>query len=92
MTYDSFGKLTASTGTVTNSFQLTGREFDQETGSYYYGALYFGLPLLDHQDLPIQPNIAGSAGARALAAGADVYEIPMGSTALPRVLGGFQPR
>ena len=40
-TYDSFGKLTASTGTLTNPFQFTGREFDQETGSYYYRARYF---------------------------------------------------
>jgi RHS repeat-associated protein len=40
-TYDSFGKLTASTGSITNPFQFTGREFDQETGSYYYRARYF---------------------------------------------------
>ncbi len=32
--YDSFGKLTASTGTLTNPFQYTGREFDSETGLY----------------------------------------------------------
>src|SRR5882762_9234439 len=40
-TYDSFGKLTASTGTITNPFQYTGREFDSETGIYYYRARYF---------------------------------------------------
>jgi uncharacterized protein RhaS with RHS repeats len=39
--YDSFGKLSASTGTLTNSFQYTGREFDQETGLYYYRARYY---------------------------------------------------
>jgi RHS repeat-associated protein len=39
-TYDSFGKLTASTGTLANPFQFTGREFDQETGIYYYRARY----------------------------------------------------
>jgi RHS repeat-associated protein len=39
--YDNFGKLTASTGTLTNPFQYTGREFDQETGIYYYRARYF---------------------------------------------------
>src|SRR5580658_4737082 len=39
--YDSFGKLTASTGTLTNPFQYTGREFDPETGTYYYRARYF---------------------------------------------------
>ncbi len=40
-TYDSFGKLTASTGTLVNPFQYTGREFDPETGSYYYRARYY---------------------------------------------------
>jgi RHS repeat-associated protein len=39
--YDSFGKLTASTGTLTNSFQYTGRDFDSETGIYYYRARYY---------------------------------------------------
>jgi RHS repeat-associated protein len=40
-TYDSFGKLTASTGAVTNPFQYTGREFDSETGIYGYRARYY---------------------------------------------------
>ena len=40
-TYDSFGKLTASTGTLTNPFQFTGREFDAETGLRYYRFRYF---------------------------------------------------
>ena len=40
-TYDYFGKLTASTGTLVNPFQYTGREFDTETGIYYYRARYF---------------------------------------------------
>jgi RHS repeat-associated protein len=39
--YDSFGKLTASTGTVTNPYQYAGREFDPETGIFYYRARYF---------------------------------------------------
>ena len=38
--YDSFGKLFASTGTLTNPYQYTGREFDAETGLYYYRARY----------------------------------------------------
>ncbi|HVO79155.1 MAG TPA: RHS repeat-associated core domain-containing protein [Terriglobales bacterium] len=37
---DSFGNLTASTGTVTNPFRFTGREFDSETGMYEYRARY----------------------------------------------------
>jgi len=39
--YDSFGKLIASTGSVTNPFQYTGREFDPETGLRYYRARYY---------------------------------------------------
>src|SRR5437870_7665889 len=37
-TYDSFGKLTNSTGSLVNPFRYTGREFDTETGLYYYRA------------------------------------------------------
>jgi len=39
--YDSFGKLTASTGSLVNSFRYTGREFDTETGLYYSRARYY---------------------------------------------------
>jgi RHS repeat-associated protein len=39
--YGSFGKLTASTGTLANPFQYTGREFDSETGIYFYRARYY---------------------------------------------------
>jgi RHS repeat-associated protein len=38
--YDSFGKAT-STGTLTNPFQYTGREFDSETGIYEYRLRYY---------------------------------------------------
>jgi RHS repeat-associated protein len=40
-TYDSFGNLTASTGSITNRFQYTAREFDSESGLYYYRARYY---------------------------------------------------
>jgi RHS repeat-associated protein len=39
--YDSLGKQTASTGTITNPFQYTGREFDSETSLYFYRARYY---------------------------------------------------
>jgi RHS repeat-associated protein len=39
--YDSYGRLSASTGTLTNPFQYTGREFDAETGLYFNRARYF---------------------------------------------------
>jgi RHS repeat-associated protein len=40
-TYDSFGNLAASTGTIQNSFRYTGREFDSETGLYFYRRRYY---------------------------------------------------
>ncbi|HEV3481169.1 MAG TPA: RHS repeat-associated core domain-containing protein [Candidatus Acidoferrales bacterium] len=40
-TYDSFGNLTASTGTLTNPLRYTAREFDSETGLYFYRARYY---------------------------------------------------
>ena len=40
-TYDSFGKQTASTGSLVNPFQYTARESDPETGLYYYRARYY---------------------------------------------------
>ncbi len=40
-TFDSFGKQTASTGSLVNPFQYTGRESDPETGLYYYRARYY---------------------------------------------------
>jgi len=40
-TFDSFGKQTASSGSLTNPFQYTGREFDSETGIYFYRNRYF---------------------------------------------------
>lgn len=40
-TYDSFGNQTASTGSIANPYQYTGRELDSETGLYYYRARYY---------------------------------------------------
>jgi RHS repeat-associated protein len=39
--YDSFGKLSASAGSLVNPFQYTGRDYDQETGLRYYRARYY---------------------------------------------------
>ena len=41
-TYDSFGFMTASTGSATNWFRYTGRQFDSTGGLYYYRARYYG--------------------------------------------------
>ena len=40
-TYDSFGRLSTSTGSITNPFQYTGRDFDSETGLRNYRARYY---------------------------------------------------
>src|SRR6267378_712819 len=40
-TFDSFGNLTASSGSLTNPFQYTSRELDSETSLYYFRARYF---------------------------------------------------
>jgi RHS repeat-associated protein len=40
-TFDSFGNQTASSGSLTNPFRYTGREFDTETGLCFYRARCF---------------------------------------------------
>lgn len=44
-TYDSYGNLTASTGSLVNPFQYTARESTPETGLYYYRARYYNASL-----------------------------------------------
>jgi len=39
--FDSFGNTKNSSGSLTNPFQYTAREFDTETSLYYYRARYF---------------------------------------------------
>jgi RHS repeat-associated protein len=39
--YDSFGNPTGFSGTVTNPYQYTGRDYDSETGLRYYRARYY---------------------------------------------------
>jgi RHS repeat-associated protein len=40
-TYDTFGNLVDSVGSLGNPFQFTGRDFDPETGLRYYRARYY---------------------------------------------------
>jgi RHS repeat-associated protein len=40
-TYDSFGRIVAQTGTVTNPYTYTSRELDPESGLFYYRARYY---------------------------------------------------
>jgi RHS repeat-associated protein len=40
-TFDSFGNQTASSGSLTNPFRYTGREFDSESGLYFMRERYF---------------------------------------------------
>jgi len=39
--YDAYGNIVQQTGTVENPYTYTGREFDAETGLYYYRARYY---------------------------------------------------
>jgi RHS repeat-associated protein len=39
--YDSFGNVTASSGSIANRLQYTAREFDAETNLYFYRARYY---------------------------------------------------
>jgi RHS repeat-associated protein len=39
--YDSFGKQTSSSGSLTNQLQYTARELDPETSLYFYRARYY---------------------------------------------------
>lgn len=39
--YDSFGNLTNASGAAANPYQYTGRDFDSESGLYYYRARYY---------------------------------------------------
>jgi len=40
-TYDSFGNIVATSGSIVNNFRYTGREWDAETSLYYYRARYY---------------------------------------------------
>ena len=60
-TYDSFGNLVASSGSLVNSFRYTGREFDTETSLYFYRARYYDpnaghFLTEDPARSPVQPN------------------------------------
>lgn len=40
-TYDSFGRIVGQTGSLANPYTYTGREFDAESGLFYYRARYY---------------------------------------------------
>ena len=43
--YDVFGAMKNQTGSVVNPYRFTGREYDEESGLYYYRARYYGPSL-----------------------------------------------
>jgi len=43
--YDSFGRIVQKTGNLTNPYTFTAREFDSETGLYYYRGRYYDASL-----------------------------------------------
>ncbi|MFV2016731.1 MAG: RHS repeat-associated core domain-containing protein, partial [Candidatus Heimdallarchaeota archaeon] len=40
--YDSFGQIISQIGSIQNPFTYTAREYNSETGLYYYRARYYG--------------------------------------------------
>jgi RHS repeat-associated protein len=89
-TYDSFGNLTDSTGSVITPFRYTGRKFDSETSLYFYRARYF------------DPQIGRLISEDSLGFGAgDVnfynyvggdptnYRDPSGQTSIPVIVWGW---
>jgi RHS repeat-associated protein len=64
-TFDSFGQLTNSSGSLTNPFQYTAREFDTETSLYFYRHRYYDQTagrflsedLLRFDGLELNPNL-----------------------------------
>ncbi len=39
--YDSFGKITLQEGLIVNPYSFTGRQYDMDSGLYYYRARYY---------------------------------------------------
>jgi RHS repeat-associated protein len=39
--YEAFGKVRSQTGNIVNFFRFTGREWDEDSGLYYYRARYY---------------------------------------------------
>lgn len=87
--YDSFGRLTASAGTLTNPFQYTGREFDAEAGIYHYRARYYD----QNVGRFINEDPIGFSGGFNFYAYVDgnpiVYRDPFGRTSIPTVFWGY---
>ena len=77
-TFDSFGKQTASSGSLTNPFQYTARESDPETGLYYYRARYYD-PLAGRflSEDPI-PQVDGHNAYAYVANNPTIFRDPLG--------------
>jgi len=62
--YDAFGAITENSGTIINRYKFTGREYDENSGLYYYRARYYdpetGRFL---QKDPLMYEFAGVAGS-----------------------------
>jgi len=66
-TFDAYGKLTASTGNITNPFRFSGQYLDSESGLYYLRARYYD-PMTD-QFLSRDPALAQTRAAYGYAVG-----------------------
>ena len=88
-TYDSFGNLTASTGSVANPFRYTGREFDSATNLYFYRARYYDPQIgrFASED-PLRLS-AGDVNFYSYVGGNPInYRDPSGQTSIPMIFHG----
>jgi len=55
-TYDAFGNITSQSGSLANPYTFTGREYDQESGLYYYRARYYDPKIGSDSDQAVFPE------------------------------------
>jgi RHS repeat-associated protein len=89
--YDSFGKQTNSSGSLTNTFQYTARELDTETGLYYFRARYLD-PSIGHFLSEDPTNFYAGINFYTYALNAPTYWIdPSGFNVTVKLFPGNQP-
>jgi RHS repeat-associated protein len=84
--YDTYGNLTSSSGSIGNPLQYTGRDFDPETGLRYYRARYYD-PQIGRfiSEDPLRYTGGGNTFYSYVANGPHNYRDPSGLKLAPQV-------